>query len=167
VQLVDPSLASPDRLKTLGAAGVVRVSNNLQAIFGTRSENLKSDIEAYLRTAAGQADAAAIAPPVAGTFAREQLAAIAIGDDARRISREIAAALGGARNVIELEAQALTRLRVRLHDATLIDEAALLRAGVAAIMRLPGGALHLIVGVRAAELAAAALDLISVQLKPL
>jgi glucose PTS system EIICB or EIICBA component len=61
----------------------------------------------------------------------------------------------------------LTRLRVRLQDATVIDEAALLRAGVAAIMRLPGGALHLIVGLRAAELAAAARDLLSVQLKPL
>jgi PTS system glucose-specific IIC component len=159
VELVDPSLANPDRLKALGATGVVRFSNNLQAIFGTRSENLKSDIEAYLRTAGGQADAGAVPVSIAAVSARETPAAIAIGDDARRTAREIATALGGARNIIELEAQALTRLRVRLHDATLIDEAALLRAGVAAVMRLPGGALHLIVGLRAAEFAAAARDL--------
>ena len=49
VQLVDPERANPDRLKALGATGVVKFSNNLQAIFGTRSENLKSDMEAYLR----------------------------------------------------------------------------------------------------------------------
>jgi PTS system glucose-specific IIC component len=166
VELVDPSLANPDRLKSLGATGVVRFSNNLQAIFGTRSENLKSDIEAYLRTAGGQADGGAVPASVAAVPIRETPGAIAIGDDARRIAREIVAALGGARNVVELEAQALTRLRVRLHDATLIDEGGLLRAGVAAIMRLPGGALHLIVGLRAAEFAAAARDMVNVQPTP-
>ena len=66
VQLVDPARASPDRLKALGATGVVRYGNNLQAIFGTRSENLKSDIEAYLRATgadlAGAAASVAAAP---------------------------------------------------------------------------------------------------------
>lgn len=38
-----------NRVKPLGAAGVVTVGNNLKATFGTRSENLKSDIEEYLR----------------------------------------------------------------------------------------------------------------------
>ncbi|MCA1583470.1 MAG: PTS transporter subunit EIIC [Acidobacteria bacterium] len=158
VQLADPSRANPDRLKTLGAAGVVTVGNNLQAIFGTRSENLKSDMEVYLRTAGAEAEVAAIAAPPAPAARQATPDPSAIGDDARRVAREIAAALGGPRNVLELEAQALTRLRVRLRDAALVDEAGLRRAGVGAIMRLPSGVLHLIVGLRAAELAAAALD---------
>ena len=57
VGLKDISKASPDTLKALGAAGVVTVGNNLQAIFGTLSENLKSDIEEYI-SAHGDASAA-------------------------------------------------------------------------------------------------------------
>jgi PTS system glucose-specific IIC component len=165
IQLVDPSRSNPERLKALGATGVVRVGSNLQAIFGTRSENLKSDVEAYLRTAGPEADVAAMtAPPVAtAATAPDGLDAVAIGEDARRVAREIAAALGGLENLIELEVQALTRLRVRLRDDTLLDEGALSRAGVAAIMRVPSGALHLIVGLQAPQVAAAALDLLSVQ----
>ena len=122
-------------------------------------------MEAYLRTAGPEADVAAMtAPPVAtAATAPDGSDAVAIGEDARRVAREIAAALGGLENLIELEVQALTRLRVRLRDDTLLDEGALSRAGVAAIMRIPSGALHLIVGLQAPEVAAAALDLLSVQ----
>lgn len=45
VDLHDVSRASPDALKTLGASAVVKVGNGMQAIFGTRSENLKTDME--------------------------------------------------------------------------------------------------------------------------
>ena len=41
VKLADVTKASPDALKALGAAGVVTVGDGMQAIFGTRSENLK------------------------------------------------------------------------------------------------------------------------------
>ena len=51
VKLADISKASPDKLKALGAAGVVVVGDGMQAIFGTRSENLKTDMEDYLKTA--------------------------------------------------------------------------------------------------------------------
>ncbi|BEV73572.1 MULTISPECIES: PTS transporter subunit EIIC [unclassified Paludibacterium] len=37
------------RLKSMGAAGVVVVGNNIQAIFGPRSENLKTDMQEYLK----------------------------------------------------------------------------------------------------------------------
>lgn len=37
------------RLKALGATGVVVVGQSAQAIFGTRSENLKSDMDVYLK----------------------------------------------------------------------------------------------------------------------
>ena len=57
VDLKDVARARPDRLKALGASGVMTVGGGMQAIFGTRSENLKTDIEAYLSTAGADADA--------------------------------------------------------------------------------------------------------------
>lgn len=38
-----------DRLKKIGAAGVVVVGDGVQAIFGTRSDNLKSDMDEWMR----------------------------------------------------------------------------------------------------------------------
>ena len=165
VQLVDPSRGNPERLKALGATGVVKVGNNVQAIFGTRSENLKSDIEAYLRTAGDAADAGPISAPAPVTSAgAADIARTVAGDaDARRAAGEMIAALGGPQNVSALEPQALTRLRVQVRDERLLDEAALLRAGVAALMRTRSGALHLIVGLRAPQYAEAALELLSAQ----
>jgi glucose-like phosphotransferase system IIB component len=45
VRLADVTNTRPDRLKALGAAGVVAVGDGMQAIFGTRSENLKTEME--------------------------------------------------------------------------------------------------------------------------
>ncbi|WP_413110511.1 PTS glucose transporter subunit IIBC [Thaumasiovibrio sp. DFM-14] len=39
-----------DKLKQLGAAGVVVVGGGIQAIFGTKSDNLKSDMDEWIRT---------------------------------------------------------------------------------------------------------------------
>src|SRR6185436_6341186 len=84
VELHDIAKASPDRLKTLGAAGVMNVGKNLQAVFGTRSENLKSDMEAYLKTAGSEVD-----EDVAATAST---AAPAVGVAAAAIARDPAAA---------------------------------------------------------------------------
>src|SRR6476660_1514161 len=56
VKLADVSKANPNKLKALGAAGVVVVGDGMQAIFGTRSENLKTEMEEYLKTAGPEAD---------------------------------------------------------------------------------------------------------------
>jgi glucose PTS system EIICB or EIICBA component len=152
VQLVDPARANPDRLKALGATGVVKVSNNLQAIFGTRSENLKSDMEAYLR-GAGFAPAAVAAPAAA---AQPTPAPTSVLDqDVLRTGESIASALGGESNIVSAEACALTRVRVKVVNAALVDDAALRQSGVAGVMRLDAGVLHLIVGPKADVIAAA------------
>ncbi len=52
----DIGKADQKKLKALGAAGVLLVGNNMQAIFGTRSENLKTDIEEYLKVAGDEAE---------------------------------------------------------------------------------------------------------------
>ena len=52
VAVNQPTQVDHVRLKALGAAGVVTVGNAVQAIFGPVSENLKTDMEIYLRRAA-------------------------------------------------------------------------------------------------------------------
>ena len=64
VKLADVTKASPDNLKALGAAGVVVVGDGVQAIFGTRSENLKTEMEEYLKSAGPEADEIEVPSPV-------------------------------------------------------------------------------------------------------
>ncbi|CAM4361539.1 glucose-specific PTS transporter subunit IIBC [Paenibacillus macerans] len=44
VEVKDKANVSKDRLKNLGASGVLEVGNNIQAIFGTRSDTIKTQI---------------------------------------------------------------------------------------------------------------------------
>ncbi len=39
-----------EQLKKLGAAGVVVAGGGVQAIFGTKSDNLKSDMDEWIRS---------------------------------------------------------------------------------------------------------------------
>ncbi len=48
VELYELDQANPERLKALGAAGVITVENNMQAIFGTSSEKLMEDMNLHL-----------------------------------------------------------------------------------------------------------------------
>ena len=44
MEVADKSKVNQARLKALGAAGVIEVGNNVQAVFGTQAEALKNDI---------------------------------------------------------------------------------------------------------------------------
>ena len=44
MEVADTSKVEKERLKSLGAAGVIEVGNNVQAVFGTQAEALKNDI---------------------------------------------------------------------------------------------------------------------------
>lgn len=153
VELNDVTKASPDKLKALGAAGVVVAGKGMQAIFGTRSENLKTDIEEYLKTAGPEADAVeapspVVAPAPAGIVSRLR------DPDAAGKARAIIAALGGAGNIHRVDACAETRLRLEVGDEVPVDEAALRAAGVSGMMRLANRTLHLVVGFNADQYAA-------------
>jgi PTS system glucose-specific IIC component len=154
VDLHDVSRASPDALKGLGASGVVKVGSGMQAIFGTRSENLKTDMEEYMQSAAGTAAASRPRTPAvaAGSAPRRELA---VTPAHRARAAAVAAALGGEDNIRSVEAVAITRLRVELRDTGRVDEGALERAGAHGVMRLAGGVAHVIVGEDAEGIAAA------------
>ncbi|MBF2001377.1 MAG: PTS transporter subunit EIIC [Synechococcales cyanobacterium M58_A2018_015] len=143
------------RLKALGASGVLEVGNSAQAIFGPRSENLKTDMIEYLKTAGPEADEAYVPTPeeAAATAESAIISKIELDPDAPMKARSMIAALGGMGNIRRVEDVALTRLRVEVADSTLVDDNALRDAGVQGILRLPGGKLHLIVGLGADQYA--------------
>lgn len=49
VAVANQDAVDKDKLKQLGAAGVVMVAGGVQAIFGTKSDNLKTDMDEWIR----------------------------------------------------------------------------------------------------------------------
>ncbi|HTA16241.1 MAG TPA: glucose PTS transporter subunit EIIB, partial [bacterium] len=149
VAVKDPGRVDDAKLKSLGAAGVMRIGNGIQAVFGTLSENLKTDMEIYLKTAGPEADGPRLSKvlvPDSGAGAPR-----APVDPAK--AGRILNALGGKANVRKADAVAATRIRVTLKDASQLDAGGLERAGVQAVQDLGNGERDLIVGQDAPALA--------------
>jgi len=154
IEVADIGRANPDKLRALGAAGVVTVGNNLQAIFGPKSDNLKTDMEEYLHTAGPEAElpTGAAAPKV--HYKADDLRPRHRDPLAPQQARAMLAGLGGTANVKLAESCAETRVRVAVADGAKLDEAALAAAGVQGVLRLPDNILHLLVGLNADQYAA-------------
>jgi PTS system glucose-specific IIC component len=154
VKLGDVTKASPEKLKALGAAGVVVVGDGVQAIFGTQSENLKTDMQEYLRSAGPEADEVEAVSPVHAP-AQPGLSHPLRDPDAARKASAYIVALGGKTNIVRVDACAETRLRLVVRDKALVRDALLESEGIAAVVVLDHGkTLHLLVGLNADQYAA-------------
>jgi glucose PTS system EIICB or EIICBA component len=149
VAVKDPGRVDDAKLKSLGAAGVMRIGNGIQAVFGTLSENLKTDMEIYLKNAGPEADGPRLSK-VLGSDSGGGAPRAAL--DPAKAGR-ILAALGGKANVGKADAVAATRIRVTLKDFSLLDAGGLESAGVQAVQDLGNGERDLIVGQDAPGLA--------------
>ncbi|PSB10180.1 PTS glucose transporter subunit IIB [filamentous cyanobacterium CCP1] len=159
VSVNDKSKVSKGRLKQLGASGVLEIGNSVQAIFGPRSENLKTDMAEYLQNAGAEADEA-YTPSSAevaggnGAAATDEVVAMVEPDPhAYERVENIIIALGGRRNIHKVDPVALTRLRLEVADDNAIDEASLQASGVDGIMQLGEHKYHLLVGLNAEQYA--------------
>ncbi|AWK89622.1 PTS glucose transporter subunit IIBC [Azospirillum thermophilum] len=148
----DPGRVDEPKLRGMGASGVLRVGDSVQAVFGTLSENLKTEMQEYLRSAGAEADAAPAAHPGTQPAAAAQSAPAAL--PAARAAR-LRDALGGAGNLRDVAAFAVTRLRVELADGSRVDQGALRQAGVRAVRSVGANGFDLIVGNEAGALAEA------------
>lgn len=160
VAVKEPAKVNQAKLKAMGAAGVMAVGNGFQAIFGPLSENLKGEMEDYLKVAGPEADGGAASAPAATVAAPAVAAPVAAsktGVEAwvAESAAPLLAALGGRVNLRGVEAVALTRLRVELADQAKFDSVAAKLAGVAGVMQAAPGILHLIVGEKADQFAVA------------
>jgi PTS system glucose-specific IIC component len=154
IKLADVNKASVDALKALGAAGVVIVGDGVQAIFGTQSENLKTDMQEYLKTAGPEADEIEPPSPV-NAPAPAGLQPPLRDPDAARKAHSYIEALGGKGNIVRVDACAETRLRLIVRDGSRIRDAALLSEGIATVVKLDGGkTLHLLADLNADQYAA-------------
>jgi PTS system glucose-specific IIC component len=149
----DMAKVNVPRLKALGASGVLQMGQNAQAIFGPRSDNLKTDMADYLKTAGPEADAVEVPVEGFGDDTIPALAQIPADPQAGEKAEAMVAALGGANNIRAVDPVALTRLRVEVTDAAAVDEAALQAAGVQGLMRLQDDVLHLVIGLNAEQYA--------------
>lgn len=150
ISVHDIDKADQAKLKSLGAAGVVVVGNGLQAIFGTRSGNLKTDMEEYLKIAGPEADLSDSEPPkkIEEVSSQEK---VEIDPEAPEKAKSIIENLGGSKNIISIESCAETRLRVTVKDKTKIDTTP--TETVADTVMLPNDTIHLIVGANATQYA--------------
>jgi PTS system glucose-specific IIC component len=149
----DMAKVNVPRLKALGASGVLQMGQNAQAIFGPRSDNLKTDMADYLKTAGPEADAVEVPVEGFGDDTLPALAQIPADPQAGEKAEAMVAALGGANNIRAVDPVALTRLRVEVTDAAAVDEAALQASGVQGLMRLQDDVLHLVIGLNAEQYA--------------
>lgn len=170
ISVNDMGKVNKARLKALGASGVLEVGNNAQAIFGPRSENLKTDMAEYLKAAGSEADeaytpssaeAVAVTRNGSATDGITPVVATSVADtpvvdrdpNADRKVENLIIALGGKRNIRKVDAAALTRLRLEVTDDASVSEEALQSAGIDGVMHLSEHIYHLIVGLNAEQYA--------------
>ena len=121
----------------------------MQAIFGTRSENLKTDMEEYLKTAGDEAE---ISDEAASEISYQPTggAPVRLRDPmAPEKARGMIDGLGGRDNIVKVDAVAETRLRVKVKDTSVVDEDVLKGAGITGLVVLGEGMLHLLAGLNA------------------
>jgi PTS system glucose-specific IIC component len=147
IEVASSERVDREALKSLGASGVVIVGTGVQAIFGPKSGNLKTDMEAFLESA--------VAPNITESNKTAKAKPIDKIDPAQYIDQAkwIKEALGGAHNLISLQAVAKTRLRVELKDESILNlEKLEAKAGVQATVSIGPKVYHLIIGHQAEQL---------------
>jgi PTS system glucose-specific IIC component len=149
VEVNDMGLANAERIKALGAAGVITVGNSLQAIFGTQAENMKTAMEEYLKAAGPEADLTERPPLLATPTATRATPVQVANPEMSKRGAQFIAALGGAANIEEIEPCAATRLRLKVRDEAVVDKKALRNAGAWGLMRVASQTMHLLVGLQA------------------
>ncbi|MGZ3724649.1 MAG: PTS glucose transporter subunit IIBC [Pseudobdellovibrio sp.] len=106
VQLNDMSLLKEDVFKQSGATGLLKAGNGVQVIFGTRSENIKTQMEEYLRGTLSNAE----------LEAAHQTQSVSKTTGLKAQDTSWLPLLGGASNILEADLVAVSRVRVLVKD---------------------------------------------------
>jgi glucose PTS system EIICB or EIICBA component len=130
VVVADKGKVDIAKLKSLGATAVLIVADGVQAIFGTKSENLKTEMDQFIK--GGSVTARPSPSPQA---------------------KDISLALGGAANIVSSQSVAMTRIRVEVKDVARVRKKDLASLGVKGTEEIRPNLFHLIVGESADRLA--------------
>lgn len=107
IEVHSPDKVSREALKALGASGVVIIGNGVQAIFGTKSENLKTDMEIYLGGELKDKE----------DHHKEELS---LSVDKEELSNEIETFLGGKENIGSFNNISHSRIRVQVLNQSMM-----------------------------------------------
>lgn len=122
VELHNMSAADISALKQLGAADVLVIGSGLQAIFGTNSENIKTEIEKL------------VLQPVAAT------------NPPNILGETLWKSLGGIDNIADIQVVAETRIRIQVKNASRIRFAELQKTTGQRAVQVKSDVIHLIIG---------------------
>jgi PTS system N-acetylglucosamine-specific IIC component len=150
LDMVDRNKAVDADLKALGAMAVVRPGNggSLQVVVGPMADSIADEIR--LAMPSYVAAPAAVVAPV------ERSVPVNVHEAEKWLS-----ALGGRANVLQLDAVAMTRLRVELGDGSVLSESQLTALGCQGVSQLESGVWHLLIGDKASGLGEALERLVS------
>jgi len=139
--LVDSGKADAQKLKALGARGIVRPSANaVQVVLGPIADQVAGEMRAFLARGGATLEAASAAAQPAPAKPLDAAA-----------GRAILEGLGGAANIREISVCS-SRLRVAVAKTEAVDEAALKRSGTRGVVKL-GNSVHVVIGPAAAGVA--------------
>jgi len=144
LDMVDRNKAVDAELKALGAMAVVRPGNggSLQVVVGPLADSIADEIRLAMPTSGQPSSPSAPAQPEAGAVTPPH-------------AEQWLNALGGARNVLQLECVAMSRIRLKLADDQALSEQQLTALGCQGIRQLDDGIWHLLVGESAQGLSSA------------
>ncbi|MBT4792145.1 MAG: PTS glucose transporter subunit IIBC [Halobacteriovoraceae bacterium] len=128
VEVKDAAMVNQSELKGLGAAGVLVLGNGIQAIFGTRSGNLKTEME--------EAMSGDLETNIIATVSPTSNIDIAL----------LIKSFGGEHNIVELDKCATTRIRLSVKDSSMASIENLEKAFGKRLISLDNGIFHLVVG---------------------
>lgn len=148
IQVSDKTKVDSERLKKLGATAVLMVADGVQAIFGTRSENYKTEMDLYIR---GRGASLAAKPaPVVQHNSSPKIFSTPLSAQAKASAQNLIGACGGKDNIASRDAVALTRVRVELKDPARFRPDLLANTGW---QEIRPGLYHVIVGEEASAIA--------------
>jgi PTS system N-acetylglucosamine-specific IIC component len=140
LNVVDPAHVSEPALKAIGARGVLkRGGESVQVIIGPEADIIADEIRREIASGRPAASAAPVASAV-------KPAPVAVSADAGPLDPDPSrwlAVLGGAANVVSLDAVASTRLRVIVRDPAAVDRA---RLDALDVVWVSADTLHIVVG---------------------
>lgn len=125
VEVEDIKKCNQEKLKALGAAGVVIIGNGVQAIFGTQSGNLKTQMEEAIQAG----------------FAEKE-----IKKQDKLDSTQFIHAFGNIENIKSAKKCALTRIRIEVKDENALSLGSLDSKNSNRIVKINNQTYHLIVG---------------------
>ncbi|MDR1036289.1 MAG: PTS glucose transporter subunit IIBC [Deltaproteobacteria bacterium] len=160
ISVGNPALVDAQRLKDLGAAGVVEAGKAVQAIYGTRAGNLMTDMREYMQTSGTDAE---LTSDERASLAERKGAPPPLEVDEVELPpaqegelKIIRLALGGEDNIVKAEPLAKTRLGVILKDRSLLRPELAEKLPVSFFVPREGEEIHIVVGLHPERYAALA-----------